>query len=158
VVFVCPDCKRSFSLNAEFELIRKLDVMEEEFKYLEKIGNEVTISIPEKDLIYLKIMYHSTPHVREGFGQFILLAAKHGLRPIMWDDAPDYVQAQIFLAMSGEDPFVSREELAKKTGMPLFRKPPKFPLKDWKSPTIWHINWDLFKFSWFVVTPRWKRP
>jgi len=141
-------------------LIRKLDVMEEEFKYLEKIGNEVTISIPEKDLIYLKIMYHSTPHVREGFGQFILLAAKHGLRPIMWDDAPDHVQAQIYLAMSGEDPFVSREELAKKTGMPLVSKPPRFPIKDWKSPKIWHMNWDIpnWGWSWFAITPRWKKP
>jgi hypothetical protein len=134
--------------------------MEEEFKYLEKIGPQVTITIPEKDLIYFKIMYHSIPHIREGFGQFILLAAKHGLRPIMWEDAPDDVQARIYLAMGGSDPFINRAELIKQTGMPAERKAPKFPLKDWKSPAIWHMNWDIpqWGWAWFSILPRWKKP
>lgn len=133
--------------------------MEEEYKHLERIGNEVTITIEEKDLVYFKIMYDAVPHNRAGFGDFILLAAKHGLRPIMWE-SPDWVQAQIYLAMQGFDPFVSREETIEKTGMPVNPKPPRFPLKEWKSPHIWHIDWRIpsWGWAWSSITPRWKRP
>jgi hypothetical protein len=133
--------------------------MEEEFKFLENIGNEVTITIPEKDLVFFKIMYASIPHRREGFGQFLLLAAKHGLSPIMWE-APNWTQAQIYLAMQGEDPFVSPEELIKKSGMPTESKPPKIVLRDWKSPMVWHIDWTVpsWGWSWYGITPRWKKP
>ena len=131
--------------------------MEEEFNYLNKIGNEVSITIPEKDLVFLKIMYDSIPHERNGFGQFILLAAKKGLSNVMWDEAPDDVQARIYLAMAGEDPFVSIKELVEKTGMPMRTKPPKFNLREWKSPLIWHIEWGTKYWSWYAITPRWKR-
>ena len=130
----------------------------EEFNYLEKIGNEVTISIPEKDLVYFKIMYDAIPHNREGFSNFILLAAKHGLNPMMWE-APDSTQARIYLAMQGENPFVSHEELVKKTGMPAVAKAPKFNLREWKSPNVWNTDWRIptWGWAWFSITPRWKR-
>ena len=133
--------------------------MEEEYKHLERIGNEVTISISDKDLVIFKILYASIPRDPMNFDEFILLAAKYGLRPAMWE-APNSVQAQIYLAMQGMDPFVSTEELIQKSGMPTDVRAPKFNLKEWKSPLRWHMNWRSpnWVFGWAWITPRWKRP
>ena len=130
--------------------------MEEEFKYLESIGEEVTIRIPKKDLEFMKILYHHIPHGKSGFPNFILLAAQKGLAPFLWE-APNHVQAQLYLLMTGKDPYVSWDEIRRESGMPE-TKPPKFPIKEWKSPNIWHINLDNSFWTWWGFTPRWKKP
>ena len=129
--------------------------MEEEFEYLSKLSNEITITIPAKDFEFMKLLYHYIPHDKSSFSNFVLLAAKRGLAPVLWE-APDYVQARLFLLLLDKDPYVDRAELERETGLPN-AKPPRFPLKDWKSPRIWHMDWYSQFGSWYGFTPRWKR-
>jgi hypothetical protein len=129
--------------------------LDEEFKYLEKVQDTVTIKIPRKDFEVIKLLYHYAPHKSESFSDFVFLAAKKGLHTLLWE-APDFVQARLWLATIDKDPYVPSSLLYGATGLP-DTKPPRFPLKAWKSPNIWHINWYTDFYSWWFFTPRWKR-
>jgi hypothetical protein len=129
--------------------------MEEEFLYLSKIQDSVTIQIPQKDFEVMKILYHYIPRESISFSDFVFLAAKKGLSAALWE-APDHVQARLWLATVDKDPYVSHLELEKATGMPNV-KAPRFPMKEWKSPRLWHINWYTEFWTWWLFTPRWKR-
>lgn len=129
--------------------------MDEEFKYLEKIQDTVTITIPSKDFEVMKLLYHYAPHKSGSFSDFVFLAAKKGMNPLLWE-APDFVQARLWLATMDKDPYIPTSLLSSSTGLPN-AKSPRFPIKEWKSPHIWHISWYTEFWSWWSFTPRWKR-
>ena len=129
--------------------------MEEEFKYLNQIDDVVTIHIPRKDLEVMKLLYHFVPHRKGSFSDFVFLAAKKGMNSIIWE-SPDQVQARLWLATIDKDPYIPNSELESTTGMP-DGKPPRFPLKEWKSPRMWQVDWYIDFWTWWSFTPRWKR-
>lgn len=103
----------------------------------------------------MKLLYHFAPHRSGSFSDFVFLAAKKGLSTLLWE-APDSVQARLWLATMDRDPYVSLPLLTSSTGLPN-AKAPRFPIKEWKSPHIWHINWYTEYWTWWSFTPRWKR-
>lgn len=132
--------------------------MDTRFEKLENIGTEVTITLSEKSLNAMKVMYACGGHELESFPEFVKRAAEEGLQARLYEEVSDEVAARIYLVAMGKNPFIPEEQLGEATGKPPWSPNSRGIFTQKRNYSLWGSVWKKTQFlAWYSVPPRWHR-
>lgn len=132
--------------------------MDEAFDKLSGLGTEVTITLSEKSLAAMKVMYAGGGHELDSFSEFVKRAAEEGLQARLYEDVSNEVAARIYLVAQGKDPFIPEKQLGEATGMPSWSPNSRGLFTQKRNYSLWGSVWKKTQFfAWYSVPPRWLR-